>query len=58
MSEANETTNNMSEAEGGPAPTGDSATTWGPKLFLVTTVGILLFFWWLLIYSGGVVLHH
>ncbi|MBC8518986.1 MAG: hypothetical protein H8D24_01070 [Gammaproteobacteria bacterium] len=32
--------------------------TWGPKLFLAVTGGVLLFFWWLLIYSGGVVLHH
>ncbi|MBT3347777.1 MAG: hypothetical protein HOM84_00175 [Thiotrichales bacterium] len=32
--------------------------SWGPKLFLTVTGGVLLFFWWLLIYSGGVVLHH
>ncbi len=33
-------------------------SSWGPKLFAATAVGLLLFFWWLLIYSGGVVLHH
>lgn len=33
-------------------------SNWGPKLFLVTAVGLTIFFWWLLIYSGGVVLHH
>lgn len=33
-------------------------TSWGPKLFLATFVGIMLFFYWVLIYSGGVVVQH
>ncbi|MDH3355193.1 MAG: hypothetical protein OEL79_08280 [Chromatiales bacterium] len=33
-------------------------SSWGPKLFTATLVGILIFFWWVLIYSGGIVVHH
>lgn len=50
MTKENDSTEGV-ENNGGEA-------TWGPKLFLAVTGGILLFFWWLLIYSGGVVLHH
>ncbi len=57
MSERNETTD-KSGTESDSSVTGGAPTTWGPRLFLATTAGILLFFWWLLIYSGGVVLHH
>jgi len=49
MTENNENSNGKQSGED---------TTWGPKLFLAVTGGILLFFWWFLIYSGGVVLHH